>query len=186
MSESRIAYRYAKSLLELAQEKGQLEPVNNDMLMLHRAIEGSAELALLLRNPIVSTDKKRKILTVLFEGKVTEMTMAFYNIMVKKGREAYLYEVTKQFHLLYNSLKHIAEATLVTTVPVSEALRNTVTDFVKEQTGEESVELHEVINKDLLGGFVLRVGDRQIDDSVSTKLKELKQQFSKNPYVAEI
>lgn len=185
MSEYRVAYRYAKSLLELAEEKGVLDAVHQDMQAFTSTVKQSVDLRLMLKNPIINQDKKLSVLTVLFGGKVNDLTMEFFKIIARKNRSAYLAAVGKEFHVQFNAKKGIEGAKVVTTFPLTDDLRSQFIDIVKEISGKE-VELEEVVDKDLLGGFVLRIGDRQIDESLSSKLKQLKKEFSYNPYVKEI
>lgn len=185
MSEYRVAYRYAKSLLELAEEKGILEAVHQDMQLFASVAKENRDFVLLLKNPIIPGDKKLSVLEAVFGGKVNELTQEFYKIIVRKGREGYLLAISKEFHLQYNAYKGIAGAKVITTFALNDELRKQFTDIVKEISGKE-VELEEMVDEDLLGGFVLRIGDRQVDESVSTKLLRLKKEFSYNPYVKEI
>jgi F-type H+-transporting ATPase subunit delta len=108
--------------------------------------------------------------------------MSIFDIISKKNREQYLPEIAKEFHRQYNALKGIAEASITTVVPLSDELRKEVNTLVKKVTGKE-VELTEKVDANIIGGFILKIGDKQIDDSVSSKLNELKLKFSQNLYV---
>src|SRR4051794_31255367 len=100
MSESRVALRYAQSLLDLAQEKGLLEEINNDMQLFVRVGNENKSLLLMLKNPIITHDKKLSILRQLFTGKVNGLTLAIFEITVRKHREAILHSLAKEFHNL--------------------------------------------------------------------------------------
>ena len=121
MSEYRIASRYAKSLLDLSVEKGELEQVNNDMQLLVNLASENRDLVLMLKSPIITHDKKLAVLNKVFTGKVSELTMAFFKILTKKHREAYLVGIAKEFHHQYNAHKGIEEATVTTTFPLNDA-----------------------------------------------------------------
>tara|TARA_Y100000588_G_C14043322_1_gene833846 strand:+ start:441 stop:998 length:558 start_codon:yes stop_codon:yes gene_type:complete len=179
MSEYRIASRYAKSLLDLSVEKGTLEEVNKDMQLLSETAEESRDLVMMLKSPIITHDKKLAVLKKVFEGKVSELTMSFFTILTKKQREAYLVAVAEEFHHQYNAHKGIEEATVTTTFPLTDALRKEFESVVEKITSRK-VELTEKVNEALIGGFILKIGDRQIDDSVSSKLKALRVEFTKN------
>ena len=184
MSEYRIASRYAKSLLDLADEKGQLEAVNGDMQMFSDLIEENRDFELLLKSPIVSHAKKLTILNEVFKGKVNDLTFGIFEILTRKNREAYLPAIATEFHHQYNVRKGIEEATVTTTFALDDDLRNEFESVVAKISGKK-VELTEKVDKDLIGGFVLKVGDRQIDDSISARLSALRLKFSQNPYVKE-
>ncbi len=181
MSEYRIASRYAKSLLDLAVEKGQLEEVNNDMMMFSHVVEENRDLLLMLKSPIITPDKKLAILNKLFEGKVNDLTLAIFRILTKKHREGYLGLIAEEFHHQYNTNKGIEEATVTTTFALSDAMRSEFEGVVKNISNKE-VELTEVVDESLIGGFILKIGDRQVDDSVNSKLKALRVEFTKNHY----
>jgi F-type H+-transporting ATPase subunit delta len=185
MSEIRIASRYAKSLIELAQEKGVLEQVNEDMNMFAKTLDQSRDLQLLMRNPIVKSDKKLAIINALFKGKVNDMTLAFFKIVAQKGRESVLVFIAPEFTKQYNVYKGITTASVTTAVPLTEELRNELGQRLVAQTGQK-VELEEKIDPSLIGGFLLRVGDQQIDSSVKYNLNKLRNKFKDNPYINKL
>ncbi|EMR01816.1 ATP synthase F1 subunit delta [Cesiribacter andamanensis] len=180
-AESRVASRYAKSLLDLAVERGELEAVQQDMQLLHTTIRQNRQFELLLTNPIIRSDKKKAVLTALFRGKISLMTGKFLEIISNKNREDVLPGIAAEFLRQYRSYKGITRAQVITTFPLSPELRSRFMAIVAEITGNQ-VELEEKIDKDLIGGYVLRIGDRQIDESLKSKLEELEAEFSKNPY----
>ncbi|MFY0591456.1 ATP synthase F1 subunit delta [Roseivirga sp.] len=181
MSEYRIASRYAKSLLDLAVEKGKLEEVNNDMVSFSRMIEESRDFVLMLKSPVITSDKKLAILNQVFEGKVSDLTLSIFQILTRKHREGYLPQIAEEFHHQYNFNLGIEEATVTTTFPLTDKLRAEFSNAV-EKISNKKVELTEVIDETLIGGFVLKIGDRQIDDSVSSRLQALRVEFTKNHY----
>ncbi|MGV3541437.1 MAG: ATP synthase F1 subunit delta, partial [Rufibacter sp.] len=153
MSDERVASRYAKSLLELAQEKGSLEKVYEDMLSFTKTLGGSRDLSLVLRNPIIKHDKKLAILNSLFGKTMNELTLAFFRIVTQKNREAILESVATEFVKQYNSIKGIQKATVTTAVPLTPDLRATFQKMVEERSGK-TVELEEVVNAAVVGGYV--------------------------------
>ncbi|QDA59795.1 ATP synthase F1 subunit delta [Hymenobacter jejuensis] len=182
MSEIRVASRYAKSLLDLAEERGTLEQVKQDMDLFSKTLEQNRDLRLLLRNPIVQHDKKLAILRAVFGGKVSELTEKFFTIITQKNRESALEFIGTEFLSQYNVLRGVQVAEVTTATPLTPELRAEVTKLVREQTGLQQVTLNEKVDEALIGGFILRVGDRQIDDSVRYRLRKLRNEFSKNPY----
>ena len=185
MSDIRVASRYAKSLLELADEKGVLEQVHQDMVLFSKTTSETRDFKLLLRNPIIKHDKKLAVLNAIFKGKVTDMTLAFFTIITRKNREAILDQVALEFEKQYNLKKGIQEVSLISATPLTSDLRKELSDLVARQTGK-TVQLLETIDQNLIGGFVLRVGDNQIDSSVRTTLRRLKTNFNDNTYISKI
>jgi len=182
MVETKVAKRYAKSLLDLAKEKGAIDAINNDMKLFTDVIKENHDLLLLLENPIISGDKKLAILHQIFRNKIDKITSSFFEIVVKKGREKYLNQIAKDFINQYKTLKGIQSAEIISAVGLDDKLRKQVYDIIRKSTNSE-IELVEKVNKDLIGGFVLRVGDKQYDASISSSLRKLTQAFSKNPYI---
>jgi len=179
MSELTVAARYAKSIIDLAQEQKALEAVNNDMAVFLRTLKANAQLTAVLSNPIISHQKKLGILTSLFEGKVNKITLEFFKLMINKGRGNVLYATAHEFVNQYDILKHITQATVVSATPLSEANQAKLLAEVKAAVGGEVV-LETKVNPSLIGGFVLTVGDRQVDTSIASNLKKLKKNFAQS------
>lgn len=186
MSDVRVASRYAKSLIELAQENGILENVYQDMLLFSNTAASSRDLGLLLRNPIVKHDKKLAILKAVFTGKVTDLTLKFFTIITEKNREAVLTNVATEFLTQYNLLKKVQKAQVITATPLTPELRDKFKQMVLNRTKMESVILEEEVNPAIIGGFVLRIGDIQIDDSIRTTLLRLKNKLKDNSYTSNL
>lgn len=185
MGQSRVVSRYVKSLLDLSVEKGALEQVHSDMQMFSRVCAENRAFTLMLQNPIIKHDKKRDILERLFKGKVHALTMAIFDIITRKHREPLLSAIAKEFHTAYNNFKGIGKASITTAVPLDENLRNEFERIVKELIQKKEVELDVAVDKEMIGGFVLNVGDKQIDASLKNRLKALKLKLSENPYIKE-
>lgn len=181
-SEVRVASRYAKSLLDLAAEKGVLEEVHQDMQLFNKTVKENRDFELLLRNPVVRNDKKKAVLRAIFAGKLHMMTGKFLELMSSKNREEFLPATATEFLAQYRIVKGITRAEVITTFKLTPELRERFKATVAEITGN-TVELIEKVDPTLIGGYVLRVGDKQIDESISSKLEELEAEFKHNPYV---
>lgn len=185
MADSRAISRYVKSLLGLAVEKNALESVHSDMLLFTKICDENRSFELMLKNPIIRHDKKREILEKIFQGKVNPLTMAIFDILTRKNREPLLPGIAKEFHTAYNIYKGIGKAFITTAIPLDSQLRTEFENIVKQLSEKDKVELTEKIDKEMIGGFILNVGDRQIDASMKNKLQALKVKFSHNPYIKE-
>lgn len=186
MADSRASFRYVKSLLGLAVEQNAVDQVHNDMQMFSRVVESNRDFKLMLQNPIIKHDKKREILEKLFKGKVHPLTMSIFDILTRKNREPILPAIAIEFHNAYNEYKGISKAFVTTAVPLDPKLRAEFEKIVKQYSNKKQVELIEKIDKDMIGGFILSVGDRQVDASIKNRLKALKLEFSQNPYIKEL
>ena len=181
MTDSRVASRYAKSLIELAIEKGALENIYQDMRLFAQTCDSNRDFKLMLKNPIVNHGKKKAILYKIFQGKVNESTLAIFDIITRKNREAILPAVAEEFIQQYRQHKNIDKVTVTTSVPLTSALREKLISQIQERTGNK-VDLTEKVDPDLIGGFVLQIGDRMMDNSVKSKLKALEYEFTDESY----
>ncbi|MDR6570265.1 ATP synthase F1 subunit delta [Chitinophaga ginsengisegetis] len=185
MQNPRLASRYAKSLIGLAQELNQLEVVHTDMLFLQQVMKSNPDVVSLLKSPIIKADKKQKILAAIFEGRISATTISFINLLVTKGRESALAEMTTEFTRQYMVLKNISPVKITTAV----ALDNATLDVIKQKIASETtqqIQLEAAVNADLIGGFVLETNDQLFDASILRDLKDIKQQFNKNIYVSDL
>jgi len=177
MSELTVGARYAKSLIDLAQEQNILEQVKGDMDLFINVVKGNHELYTVLRNPIISHDKKVKILEAIFGEKVSKAAIAFFKIMITKSRGEVLFYTAQEFINQYNIKNNIIKAVVTSATPLSAVNQKQLTDLVQAEIGGNII-LENKVNPDLIGGFVLTVGDRQIDTSIANSLKKLRTEFA--------
>ncbi|UKJ07328.1 ATP synthase F1 subunit delta [Solitalea lacus] len=183
MSEIKISLRYAKSLLDIAKEQNKVEQINNDVKLLSQTLRVNHQLQAILGNPIISIDNKKKILQSIFNGKVDNVLLSFFDLIIGKGRGAYLYSSANQFSELYNQLKGIVKAEIVSATALSEVNKNAIQASLEKELGKQVV-LNTKVDAALIGGFVLTVGDKQFDASISKQLKSLKTKLTNNNLVA--
>ena len=186
MLNPRLAGRYAKSLIDLAVQTNQLEVVYKDMLYLQSICKASREFVNLLRSPIISADKKGKILESITKGKVSELTASFNSLMVKKGRESTLPEIIEAFITMYNEIKGIHKVKLTTAQPVSEGLKESIVNKFLSTTSLKNIQLEAVVKDELVGGFILEFDNKLVDASIIRDLKDIKKQFQDNEYIQKI
>lgn len=182
MSTFRVASRYAKSILELSVEKGILEQVHTDMNRLIALENSNDEFADVLKSPVISSDEKFLVLKALFQKQANELTISFFELVCEKGRASYLPAIAKEYHKQYNQHLGIQTAELTSTIKLDAQTLDSLSDVVKEISGKNKVELIEKIDPNLIGGFILRVEDKQIDESIKSKLQQLKLDFTRNLY----
>lgn len=177
MSELTVASRYAKSLIDLASEQKIVEAIKNDMDLFFNTLKSNPELKAVLANPIVSHLKKIKILDQVFAGKVNNVSIAFFKLMINKSRGEVLYPTAAEYINMYDIKNNIVKATVVSAAALSEANKKKMVADIQAATGG-SIKLDAKVDPSLIGGFVLTVGDRQIDTSIANDLKKLKKEFS--------
>jgi F-type H+-transporting ATPase subunit delta len=186
MHNPRLAARYAKSLIGLALEKGQLENVFADMKWLQGICKGNGDFVALLRSPIVKSDKKHKILDSVTGDSVNGITKAFIKLLISKGRESNLPEIASSYVAQYKEHKKIYDVKLVTATPASEELKNAIVNHLRSTTEMQNIELETAVDEKLIGGFVLRVGDKLVDASIAYDLKNIARQFDNNDFIYKV
>ncbi|MBS1570694.1 MAG: ATP synthase F1 subunit delta [Bacteroidetes bacterium] len=186
MNVSPVAYRYARSLMQLAQEKGEVEAVREDMQLVASTCAASRPLQLLLESPVLKPDRKLKVLERVFGGQIGHLVDRFMAILVRKGRESHLPEIAEGFQNVFREAHGILMAEVRSAMPLTAESRAQVEQMAKERHPGKTIELRETVDPALIGGLVLRIGDEQVDASVSRRLNDLRRKFSENPYIPEI
>jgi F-type H+-transporting ATPase subunit delta len=173
-----VASRYAKSLIDLAIEKGQLESVYTDMLQVKSVCSHSKDFILFLNSPIIKSDKKISTINAVFgDTKFNAITSGFLAIVAAKRRESIIPEMASSFVEQYKLHKNILTAVVTSAHGLDSAAKQKALDLVKSQLKGE-VELIEKIDPNVIGGFILKIGDKQIDKSVSRQLTNLKKELT--------
>lgn len=186
MQNPRLATRYAKSLVGLAQEQNQLEAVYADMKYLQDVCKQSRELTNLLRSPVIQSDKKSSIVKEVLGSKVGVLTNAFINLLIQKGRESNLPEIAVAVVEQYNEIKNIHRVKLVTATPASEELKQAIIKKVQTDAALPNVELETEVNDAIIGGFQLEYKGNLVDASIARDLRDIQTQFQKNTYIRNI
>jgi F-type H+-transporting ATPase subunit delta len=182
----RLAARYAKSILVLAVERGELDTIYKDMVFLRAICRSNRDLVNLLNSPVVKSDKKRQILEAITAGRISPLTTAFNALLMSKEREAYLPEIAAAFEEQYKAYKGIQTVKLTTAVPVSEDLKQAILNKVRTDRQVTQIDLETAVREELIGGFVLEIGDELIDASVAYDLGKIKHQFENNDFIYKI
>ena len=185
MQGTRVASRYAKSFIDLTIEQGMMEQAYADMKTILEVCKSNSDFVIFLKSPVIKTDKKQEVLKQIFSGKLNKVTDAYIQLITGKKREIYLEEIADEFINQYKENKKILTAIITTANGLDDIIRRQVMEMVKG-SGNSEVVLQEKINKDIIGGFIIRIGDKQVDASVSRKLNNLRRNFAENPYIKEI
>lgn len=177
MRSHRAATRYAKSIIELAKEQKVLDEVFGDMKLFTAVIEQNRVFAVMLKNPIINHDKKRKILHALFDKRMNKLSILAFDLITKKNRESILAEISLEFQIQYNAFKGLQVADITTTIDLDDDLRKKFNELVEEISGKKA-SLNEIIDESIVGGFILNVGDRRLDQSIKTQLHNIKRELT--------
>ncbi|MGA8854017.1 MAG: ATP synthase F1 subunit delta [Christiangramia sp.] len=184
MRGTRAAQRYAKAILSLAKDKNSAEAVNEDMISISKTVLNSKDLENMLTSPVIKNSTKKSALLEIFKD-VNAVTKGAIDILLENGRIAILHIVARQYIIQFNELNNVRQAVVTTAVPLDKELEAVILAKVKELTGSKA-SLKNIVDEDIIGGFVLRVGDLQYDASVSRNLTRLKRELQNNTYVSKI
>ena len=184
MIASKITHRYAKALMDLAIEQKQLTACLDDMVLIKDTCSSNHDLTLLFKSPIISTDKKLAIIQSIFGNKTSKISSLFIEIITKKKREALIPQIAENFIRLHKTHHKIQTAKVITATPLDKNLKDQVINYINSKT-DFKIELIEEIDKAIIGGAIIKMGDQQLDSSVRRNLKELKNTYNKNLYVKD-
>lgn len=176
MDQSAISVRYAKAFFSAAKEKKMLDVLKSDIQMISDTCANSADFILLLESPIVKSSKKAKLISTIFAGKVNQLTMNFLLLIVQNKREVYIPGICRNFLALSRQDQNIKSAVLVTATEMSKDTVENVATLIEKEL-KTKVELSTETNKDIIGGLVIRLDDRQYDASIATQIKKIKQKL---------
>lgn len=177
MKGARAAVRYAKAFLQFAAESKATEKVIEDARMIHGLIQDSKELSIMLQSPLVKSEQKLMALHRIFKGNVHELTLKLINQIVAHKREGLLGQICQQMISLYNKKNGIASVQVTTAIPLEDSLKQELLKQIKEAYSYASVEMEEHVNADLLGGMIMRIGDKQLDVSIRRQLNDIKKEL---------
>lgn len=169
----KIATPYAEALVEYAKSKNFLGQATNELSSISTVLSESNELQLLLLNPLIANSVKKEVLQQLFKDQVQDFILNFLLVLVDRRRISFLSTIIEKYLDLVNFLESVTVAELYSVIDFSESQQNDLTDKLKSITNSKTVKL--VINKDpdLIGGFVIKIGSKIIDASLSGKLKQM-------------
>jgi F-type H+-transporting ATPase subunit delta len=175
MNDSKISVRYAKALFKAAIEADLLLQVMKDMQLIMNvyALDNFRDV---LESPVVKTSEKKKVVEKLFSGKICELSMTFFNLMLSNKRESHLPHIARNFKSFYKQNEGILSAQIVISEPIDEVQTNNFRSLLKNAFNSE-IELEALVKPDILGGFILRIEDEQFDASVASSLTKIKRQL---------
>jgi F-type H+-transporting ATPase subunit delta len=176
MNESKISVRYSKALIEMSREKNILETVKTDMDLIGQCLNQIPELKMVLDSPVIRTSEKRTLFSKSIGENINPVTLSFINLVLTNRRELYLGSIIRYFMYLYNKEIGIKPALLLSPAKLDPALRDKITHTISQKLNLK-MELQEQTEPQLLGGFIMRIEDIQIDASVASQLEKIKKEL---------
>lgn len=184
MVNTRAAVRYAKAILSLAADQGRADVVVEDMRLILHTVSESRDLQLLLSSPIVKADVKLNVLREVFSN-TSEITKGLFTILGENKRINILEAVAEKYIFQYHISKGESTAVVTTAIALTPELETKVLAKVTELT-DKQITLENRVDPAIMGGFILRVGDKQYDASIASKFKKLEREFNNNLYVSQL
>ena len=173
---SRAAIRYAKAILETALSSGKANQVNDDMKSIIAAVNSSADLRDFLASPIITSEVKMNVLSEVF-GSVEEDTKSLFRLLQENKRFEILEAIATQFNVQFDEMNGVEVAKVTTAFPITADLEAKI--LAKATSiSTKKITIQNTVDPSIIGGFILRIGDKQYNASVSNRLQELKREFS--------
>jgi len=187
MKNPRLAGRYAKSLLDLATEQNQVDAVYADMKWLHSVCKSNPDFVAVLSSPVIKPTAKAKIIESISKERVSVLTTAFIQLLVRKAREINLPEIVTGFIDQFNTLRNIHKVKITTAEPISNDMMESIMKNVRATvTDSKTFEIETQVKSELIGGFLLETGGTLVDASILRDLKDIQKQFMNNDYLHKI
>ncbi len=177
MSVFRISYRYANSLMQLANEKNIYPKVAKDAELIFNSLNQSKEIKSVLKSPVIKTELKKNLLKEIFLDKIFNETQNFIDFVIQKNREDILIDIFKEFLILCDKKEGILRASVKTAVEIDDTIKNKIKEKLENKTNKK-VYANYSVDPILIGGFIINIEDQVFDASVKHKLKLLRKKFS--------
>lgn len=176
MAGSRAAIRYAKAILDAANSKGVANEVNNDMLLIASTLKSNEELVIFIQNPTTKVDIKESALLEVF-AQTNGVTKGLFHLLFENKRFEILDAIATEYNRLFDEMNNVEVAKVTTATELTPELEAKILAKIKEFSNK-SITIESVVDPSIIGGFILRIGDKQYNASVANRLQVLKRELS--------
>lgn len=170
---------YGDALMELSVESGNMDELFEEAKAVKKILEDNTELVQLLNHPKVGKEEKIKVIENVFKGKITDDMLGFILLIIKKDRQRELIRILEYFTDQVKEYKKIGMATVVSAVELSDRQKESLAGKLIDTTSYESFEIEYSIDKSLIGGMIIRVGDKVIDSTIKNKIEKMSRELYK-------
>lgn len=178
MSANRAAIRYAKAILDLSLSKGVAQDVNNDMVLIAKTVTENDELNAFIQSPSISGNVKEAALLEVF-AQTNTITKGLFHLLLENKRFEILGAIAMQFSVLFDEMNGFEVAKVTTAIPMDADLEAKISEKIREFSNKK-ITIENVVDPAIIGGFILRIGDKQYNASIANRLQVLKREFSNN------
>ena len=176
MSSTRAAIRYAKAILDMANSKSAANEVSQDMTLIATTIKGNAELNTFIQNPTIKVEVKESALLEVFAS-VNNVTKGLFHLLLENKRFEILESIAIEYNKLFDEANGVEVAKVTTAIAITPELEAKILAKIKEFSNKK-VTIENTVDPSIIGGFILRIGDKQYNASVANRLQVLKRELS--------
>ena len=174
-----VGATYGEALFELAVEEGREEELMNEVILLRELLSENPDFGKLMNHPKVLKEDKLEVLEAVFKGRISEELVGFLHLIVSKDRYGEIDAILDYFIDEVKQVKGIGVAYVATALDLSEAKKKEVEQKLLSTTSFIRMEMHYQVDESLIGGMVIRIGDRVVDSSIRSKLSGLERELLK-------
>ena len=176
MSGTRAAIRYAKAILEISESKKAATQVAADMALITATINTNAELNTFIQSPTINVDQKESALLEVFSN-ANGVTKSLFHLLKENKRFEILDAIALEYNKLFDIMNGVEVAKVTTAIPMDAALEAKVSAKIATFSNKK-ITIENTIDPSIIGGFILRIGDKQYNASVANRLQVLKRELS--------
>ncbi|AIN74998.1 ATP synthase F1 subunit delta [Flavobacterium psychrophilum] len=176
MSSTRAAIRYAKAIIEIATSKNATNEVSNDMFLIATTINSNSELDTFIQNPTIKVEAKENALLEVFAN-TNEVTKSLFHLLFENKRFEILGAIASEYNKLFDEINGIQVAKVTTAIAMDANLEAKVKAKIATFS-DKKVTIENTVDASIIGGFILRIGDKQYNASVANRLQVLKRELS--------
>ena len=174
-----ISKTYGDALFELALEENKIDEYVEEVSAVAEVLKENAELTKLLNHPKISKEEKIQVIEQIFNDRISKELLGLMNMIVEKDRNTAMIEIFQYFIDKVKEYKNIGVASVTSAIELSDAQKEAVEKKLLETTKYVKFEINYAVDSDLIGGMVIRIGDRVVDSSIKTRLYELTRELTK-------
>lgn len=174
-----VSKTYGEALFELAKEENTLDVIQEEAIAVLEIFKQNEELVKLLNHPKISKEEKVSVIENVFKGRASDTIVGFLVLIVEKGRYNEICQIFAYFLEQVKEFKRIGVAYVTSAISLTEEQKKKIEEKLLATTQYIQFEMHFEIDKSLIGGMVIRIGDRVVDSSIRTKLNQMTQTLSK-------
>lgn len=177
MIDGLVAKRYAKALFELANEKNILEEVEKDLKFIVEITKNTEGFVAFLQHPQISADKKKELINSTFGESILALSKNFLYQLIENRRFEFIAEILREFTVWSNQVKGIVDITAITAVSLEEADKEKLAALFNRKLSKQ-IRLNNFVDTKIIGGLIIKIGDRIYDGSINTQLQSMKKNLT--------